>query len=161
MAELIQYANGVPGIRWPVDKPVLLIGRCAEKNDIWLDDAFVSKKHARLIVKRHQAKRDVLEFFLEDLESTNHTYVNQDSIGQYQLQHNDVVMIGKNKFVFVCEDVKEYLSIEAFKGEETEQIEKAYHVQAELEIEEESQPELSSPTLISPKARFSRRINIY
>ncbi|MDH5180903.1 MAG: FHA domain-containing protein [Gammaproteobacteria bacterium] len=162
MAELIQYANGVPGIRWPVDKPILHIGRAEESNDIWLDDAFVSKKHAQIIVKHNPDAPGGVDFYVLDLQSTNHTYVNQESIAEYRLQHNDVLMIGKNKLVFVCEGVKSYLSSADFSDNQTETLPAAAIPEAREVVEEESSDDLTliTATSLPDKNRFSRRLNI-
>jgi len=101
MADLVQYANGAPTIRFKIDKPLICIGRGAEENDICILDSFISKHHAIIEVK---ANRDGdCEFFLQDLGSTNHTYVNKQKISRRQLHNNDLVYIGQQMFRFVCE----------------------------------------------------------
>lgn len=159
MAELIQYANGVPGIKWPVDKLVLQIGRSVDINDIWLDDSFVSKKHARIIVKRKPGSDDELEYFVQDMQSTNHTYVNQESVDESVLRHNDVLMIGKNKLVFVSEGVEEYVTINDYKDDKTVQMESNF-IEAEIEESVQDVTFVSSSDM-SAKHRFSRRLTIY
>lgn len=161
MAELIQYVNGVPGIKWPVDKLVLHIGRSSELNDIWLDDAFVSKQHAQILVKRNPKQHDLLEYFIYDLQSTNHTYLNQELVENNQLQHNDILMLGKNKFVFLCEGVQEHVTPDVFVDDESEtkQIVSEF---VETPVEESSNDiTVISTSSISGKHRFSRRLNIY
>lgn len=159
MAELIQYANGVPGIKWPVDKVALQIGRAAEINDIWLDDAFVSKKHAQIVIKRDSSRQKGLEYFLQDLQSTNHTYVNNEQVSECQLNHNDVIMIGKNKLVFLSEGVQEYVTADDFQDDKTETMESDF-VQEQPEESMDDITVMSSSSL-SGKHKFSRRLNIY
>ena len=103
MAELVQYAKGMPTIRFKVDKPLVCIGRGSEENDICILDSFISKHHAIIEAK---ANRDgVCEFFLQDLGSTNHTFVNKKKIRQAtQLHNNDMVYIGQQMFRFVCDE---------------------------------------------------------
>ena len=102
MADLVQYANGTPTTRFKVDKPLICIGRGAEENDICILDSFISKHHAIIEV---QANRDgECEFFLQDLGSTNHTYVNKKKIRRQQLHNNDLVYIGQQMFRFACEE---------------------------------------------------------
>ena len=101
MAYLVQYANGTPTIRFKVDKALICIGRGAEENDICILDNFISKHHAIIEVKaNHEGD---CEFFLQDLGSTNHTYVNKKKISRQQLHNNDLVYIGQQMFRFVCE----------------------------------------------------------
>lgn len=174
MAELIQYANGVPGIKWPVDKIALQIGRAVEVNDIWLDDAFVSKKHAQIVVKRAPGDEKGLEYFLQDLRSTNHTYVNNEQVAECQLSHNDIIMIGKNKLVFLIEGIQDYVSVADFQEDNTETLSSDFSVaqpkgdipKEEISVEEIQQKELDdlaamSSSNLSARHRFSRRLNIY
>ena len=102
MADLVQYANGTPTIRFKIDKPLISIGRGAEENDICILDDFISKHHAIIEVK---AKPDgKYEFFLQDLDSTNHTYVNKKQIHRQQLHNNDLIYLGQQMFRFVCDE---------------------------------------------------------
>jgi pSer/pThr/pTyr-binding forkhead associated (FHA) protein len=63
-------------------------------NDIVIDNLAVSGEHAVL----QMSGADV---FLEDLNSTNGTYVNGKAIKKQQLQNGDTVEIGKYKIKFV------------------------------------------------------------
>jgi pSer/pThr/pTyr-binding forkhead associated (FHA) protein len=63
-------------------------------NDIVIDNLAVSGEHAVM----QMAGADV---FLEDLNSTNGTYVNGKAIKKQQLQGGDTVEIGKYKIKFV------------------------------------------------------------
>jgi pSer/pThr/pTyr-binding forkhead associated (FHA) protein len=101
MAYLVQYANGTPTIRFKVDKPLICIGRGAEENDICILDSFISKHHAIIEVKAN--REGECEFFLQDLGSTNNTYVNKQIINRRQLHNNDLVYIGQQMFRFVCD----------------------------------------------------------
>ncbi len=99
MAELIQYANGIPGIRFNIDKPVIRIGRSESYNDICVADAYVSKEHALIEARPGEA---TCEFFLHDLSSTNKTYVNKKRVSSLRLKNNDMVYLGRNMFRFIC-----------------------------------------------------------
>jgi pSer/pThr/pTyr-binding forkhead associated (FHA) protein len=68
------------------------IGRKSE-NDLVLDNAAVSGRHARLVKVQEV-------YFLEDLKSTNGTFVNDNRIDRQQLQDTDVVTIGKHRLIF-------------------------------------------------------------
>jgi len=104
MAELIQYANGVPGIRFCIDKPVIRIGRSETHNDISIIDAYVSKEHALLETKPCEDPSDGCEFFIHDLGSTNKTYVNKKSVSRLRLKNNDMLYLGRNMFRFICSE---------------------------------------------------------
>jgi pSer/pThr/pTyr-binding forkhead associated (FHA) protein len=68
------------------------IGRKAE-NDLCLEDVAVSGHHARIA-----QIQEVL--FLEDLHSTNGTFVNEQKIDRRQLQDADSIRIGAHRFIF-------------------------------------------------------------
>ena len=63
-------------------------------NDIVIDNLAVSGEHAVM-------QMSGAEVFLEDLNSTNGTYVNGKAIKKQQLQNGDTVEIGKYKIKFV------------------------------------------------------------
>jgi len=68
------------------DKNEIMIGRNAV-NDI--ENLAVSKQHAR-IVKQDEA------YYIEDLDSTNGTYLNKIRITKKDLKNNDIIIIGKH-----------------------------------------------------------------
>ena len=70
----------------------LSIGR--EKGDIILKNPAVSAKHARL-------KSEQGVYVLEDLNSTNGTFVNHGRISTQQLHHGDIINIGKFELEFI------------------------------------------------------------
>ena len=70
------------------DKEVITIGRHSD-NDIHIDSLSVSSQHAR-IVKFHK------KYIIEDLDSTNGTFLNKKRISKEKLSDNDVLTIGKH-----------------------------------------------------------------
>src|SRR5574337_821367 len=70
-------------------------------NDIVIDNLAVSGEHAVL----QMVGNDV---FIEDLNSTNGTYINGRAIKKQLLAHNDTVEIGKYKIKYLTEDGGEY-----------------------------------------------------
>jgi hypothetical protein len=73
--------------------PGLAIGRAAG-NEIRIDDSFASSRHARLY------DRDGV-VFIEDMNSTNGTYVNGRRLGAQQaLRPSDRITIGDTEFRF-------------------------------------------------------------
>jgi len=73
------------------DKEVITIGR-HPKNDIQIDSLSVSSQHARIV--RYHGK-----YLIEDLNSTNGTYLNKKKISKEKLADNDVITIGKHTLI--------------------------------------------------------------
>ena len=70
------------------DKEIITIGRNI-KNDIQIDNQSVSKQHARIV--KHQGN-----YLIEDMQSTNGTYLNEKKITKERLTNNDIITIGKH-----------------------------------------------------------------
>ena len=67
------------------------IGRLSD-NSVMIDNAAVSGHHACVF-------RDGDQFVVEDLQSTNGTFVNGTRVSRRTLQPGDVVMVGKHQLV--------------------------------------------------------------
>ena len=65
-------------------------------NDIVIDNLAVSGEHAAL----HMAGNDVA---IEDLHSTNGTYVNGKAVSRHELRNGDTLEVGKYKIRFFNE----------------------------------------------------------
>jgi pSer/pThr/pTyr-binding forkhead associated (FHA) protein len=100
MAALIQFASGAPGIKYQLDKRYLCIGRGAAENDICLPCSFVSKHHAVIEIVEIEGGEGRVAYYLQDLNSTNHTYVNERQIDRVCLKDGDLIRIGKNTLKF-------------------------------------------------------------
>ena len=68
------------------------IGRLPD-NTIVIDNSAVSSRHVRIA-------REGPQFVVEDLESTNGTFVNGDKITKRALRHGDTILVGKHKIFF-------------------------------------------------------------
>ena len=66
-------------------------------NDIVIDNLAVSGEHAVLQMTGSEVQ-------LEDLNSTNGTYLNGKAVKKQQLQNGDSIEIGKYKIKFVADD---------------------------------------------------------
>ena len=75
-----------------LDKEVTTLGR-KSANDICIDNLAVSGSHAKILAFGKDC-------FLEDLESTNGTYVNGDRVTKHILKHGDKIAIGKHQLSF-------------------------------------------------------------
>ena len=75
------------------------IGR-KNNNDIKLEDREISGHHARLIIRKHNNPymNALKEVLIEDLGSTNGTYINGKRIKAQLLKHNDIIKFGDHTF---------------------------------------------------------------
>lgn len=95
MAKLVLSLNGVVQGEYELNQERISIGRKPD-NNIQIDNLAVSGKHALVI--------SILDdSFLEDLGSTNGTYVNGKLIKKHALKDGDVVSIGKHELKYVNE----------------------------------------------------------
>jgi pSer/pThr/pTyr-binding forkhead associated (FHA) protein len=95
MAKLVLSLNGVVQGEYQLDKERITIGRKPD-NDIQIDNLAVSGKHALIITILDDS-------FLEDLGSTNGTYVNGKLIKKHALKNGDVIAIGKHELKYINE----------------------------------------------------------
>ncbi len=101
MAQLIQLIDEVVANKFALSGASLALGRHPE-SDIQLEDSAVSARHARLIVKVNEHFPQFQEYYVEDLGSTNGTFINEQPIsGQQRLHHNDRLRLAWNQFKFV------------------------------------------------------------
>jgi len=97
MPKMIVSIDGIVMREVPLTKDRTTIGR-RPYNDVVIDNLAVSGEHAVM----QMAGTDV---FLEDLNSTNGTFINGKSIKKQQLQNGDTIDIGKYKIKFVHDGV--------------------------------------------------------
>jgi pSer/pThr/pTyr-binding forkhead associated (FHA) protein len=100
MGKLVVSLDGVVIKEVQITKDKTTLGR-RPYNDIVIDNLAVSGEHAVL----QMVGADV---FIEDLNSTNGTYINGKAIKKQLLAHNDTVEIGKYKIKFLVEDGVDY-----------------------------------------------------
>ena len=99
MARLVLHLDGQVLAEYNMSKERYTIGRLPD-NDIRIDNPAVSGHHALVI--------NILnDSFLEDLNSTNGTYVNGKIIKKHALQHGDVLTVGHHALRFVDSEVEE------------------------------------------------------
>jgi len=92
MARLILSLGGQVLAEFNMTKERYTIGRLPD-NDIRIDNPAVSGHHSLVI--------NILnDSFLEDLSSTNGTYVNGKLIKKHALQHSDVITVGHHQLRF-------------------------------------------------------------
>jgi pSer/pThr/pTyr-binding forkhead associated (FHA) protein len=100
MGKLVVSLDGVVIKEVQITKDKTTLGR-RPYNDIVIDNLAVSGEHAVL----QMMGADV---FIEDLNSTNGTYINGKAVKKQLLSHNDTVEIGKYKIKFLVDDGTDY-----------------------------------------------------
>jgi len=92
MATLKLTFNGEKITDIELNKEVINIGRKSD-NDIHIDNLSVSGHHAKITTILNDS-------FIEDLQSTNGTYVNGTLIKHQTLAHGDLIRIGKHELKY-------------------------------------------------------------
>jgi pSer/pThr/pTyr-binding forkhead associated (FHA) protein len=99
MARLILSLDNQVLAEYNMTKERYTIGRLPD-NDVRIDNPAVSGHHSLII--------NILnDSFLEDLNSTNGTYVNGKLIKKHALQHGDVITIGHHQLRFADQQINE------------------------------------------------------
>jgi pSer/pThr/pTyr-binding forkhead associated (FHA) protein len=94
LATLVRYANGAEQQVHPLLADYFVIGRGRECHIQIRNDTSISRKHAAV-------KRSGVRFVIEDLNSSNGVFVNNERLtGPHELQVDDKVEIGSQMFVF-------------------------------------------------------------
>jgi FHA domain len=81
----------------PLNKDRMTLGR-RPYNDIVVDNLAVSGEHAALQVIGH-------DYFIEDLNSTNGTYINEQKVKRQILKNGDTIEIGKYAIKYVQDGI--------------------------------------------------------
>jgi pSer/pThr/pTyr-binding forkhead associated (FHA) protein len=99
MARLILSLDSQVMAEYNMSKERYTIGRLPD-NDVRIDNPAVSGHHSLII--------NILnDSFLEDLNSTNGTYVNGKLIKKHALQHGDVITIGHHQLRFADQETSD------------------------------------------------------
>jgi Protein of unknown function (DUF3662)/FHA domain len=84
--------DGEPAATYPLDKPVVSIGRLSDC-DVVVSDPGASRHHAEIRAQDGH-------YVLADLGSTNGTKVNEATVGERELQSGDRITIGRTVLEF-------------------------------------------------------------
>ena len=103
MAKLIISRDGEMVQTVPLGKERISIGR-RRHNDIVLDHPTVSAEHALIVTILDDS-------FLEDLASTNGSYVNGHRVGKHFLKHQDVITLAKFQLQFISDGVRTFSAV--------------------------------------------------
>ncbi|MEJ2602001.1 MAG: FHA domain-containing protein [Gammaproteobacteria bacterium] len=163
MARLILSLDGQVMAEYNMTKERYTVGRLPD-NDVRIDNPAVSGHHSLII--------NILnDSFLEDLNSTNGTYVNGKLIRKHALQHGDTITIGHHQLRFVDQQVTEDDQDEFEKTmvippsqQRPEQVSRANRAVAHA-VEQPSEPSAHAATVASdaapaPKALPSARLQV-
>jgi len=77
-----------------LDQPVTNIGR-GVGNQIDIGDTMVSRRHAKVVLEEDG------EYWIEDCQSANHTFVNGTAIERQKLSRDDKIRVGETFLTFV------------------------------------------------------------
>ncbi|MEQ8186758.1 MAG: tetratricopeptide repeat protein, partial [Candidatus Eremiobacterota bacterium] len=125
-AELIYEKDGAGQISFPLNKKCITIGR-SRSNDLFLDDPRTSGKHARLIKEGDY-------FFLEDLGSSNKTFINDMEVtSKVKLSHEDTIRIGQVLFTYIDPGRQATAPLSGIRKKSTAGIVKKRHGQTALQ----------------------------
>ena len=92
VAKLITTSSSGEQKEYPLTAETMTIGR-KPSNDIPIDNLSINGKHAQVIT--------ILEdSFLEDLGSTNGTYVNGKLVKKHALEDGDIITLGKYQITY-------------------------------------------------------------
>ena len=152
MARLILSLDGQTLAEYNMTKERYTVGRLPD-NDIRIDNAAVSGHHSLII--------NILnDSFLEDLNSTNGTYVNGKLIKKHALQHGDVITVGHHQLRYVDDQAQQAPEDEFEKtmviqpsGQMEKQVAKAARVAevaADREAAAAAAPKPAAPKVVEP-----------
>lgn len=96
MAKLLLSKDGEVLREFPLLAQRMTIGRRAG-HDICIEDPLVSHDHATIVTVHRNS-------FIEDLGSTNGTFVNGAPIKKHLLRHNDVITVGEHRLCYLGAD---------------------------------------------------------
>lgn len=101
MAILAQLTDDVVVHKFNLTPPMATLGRhpgC----EIQIDDSSISGNHAKITLEPNKHFPEYLEIFIEDLGSTNGTFINEQPVlGRQRLRNNDIIRLAWNKFKFI------------------------------------------------------------
>ena len=84
--------DGLPVRCWEISEEPLSVGR-EDVADIQIDDESLSRRHFQVL-------RDGDDYFIQDLNSQNGTWVDGRRINETRLRHHDCILAGRTLFLF-------------------------------------------------------------
>lgn len=99
MPKLILTHDGAVIKEFVLDEERITIGR-KPSNNIHIDDPTISGEHAAILMLQNA--------YVEDLNSTNGTSLNGSPVTKRQLNHGDVIKIGRHEFKFIDDSLNQF-----------------------------------------------------
>jgi len=106
MYKLLQIVDGSVVAEHPLTQERFGIGRNLG-NELQPDDASVSGSHASILLSPSAYLDDSMEATVEDLGSTNGTFVNGKRVGRKLLRHGDLLTMGMLSLEFIDDQAVE------------------------------------------------------
>lgn len=150
MAKLILSMDGLTLKEIPLTKERITIGR-KPHNDIQIDNLAISGEHAAIVTILNDS-------FLEDLNSTNGTFVNGQQVQKHFLQGNDVIELGKYRLKYINEapqqaaqaDFEKTMVLRPDMIRKTAELAKAAAPDAPVGIKTQPSPTVPAPSAAAP-----------
>jgi len=95
MAKLIVTSKGDLVGEFPLSKECITVGRKSD-NDIHIENPSISGYHAQVITILNESS-------IEDLNSTNGTFVNSRMVRKHALHDGDIISLGQHKLEYINE----------------------------------------------------------
>ena len=159
MARLVLSLDDQTLAEYNMTKERYTVGRLPD-NDIRIDNAAVSGHHSLII--------NILnDSFLEDLNSTNGTYVNGKLIKKHALQHQDVITVGHHQLRFLEDQIEQMPDDDEFEktmviepdGETEEELVKAAQAVEEAAFDERATEKTKPKEQAKPRREPGKRFN--
>lgn len=96
MAYLLLLGSGE---RCALNETQIGIGR-APDNEVVVADAAVSIYHAHVVLEQPENKKNLQQYVIEDLDSTNSTFVNNKEVKRSVLKDGDIIRVGNTRMKF-------------------------------------------------------------
>lgn len=106
MADIVEFKDGKTGVKMPLQKDKVYIGR-GNDNEIVIEDELISKVHAVIEKLSINSDSALCRYTISDLDSTNGTYVNDEAITKSSLWHGDIIRVGMSFFKFIDESTEQ------------------------------------------------------
>ncbi|HEU5199161.1 MAG TPA: FHA domain-containing protein, partial [Ktedonobacterales bacterium] len=130
---LVTFFTGqLAGKSYPLDKPVITIGRGVDNDLVIHDDPRVSRHHARLLWEQGA-------WTIENLSQKNSLSINQRQIMRARVQDQDIVVLGGTSFRLIVQPEVKETSAQAFTP-------------SPYQMPSQPTPSASSPQVISTPA---------
>jgi len=106
MYKLLRIVDGDVVAEYALTQERFSIGRNLG-NELQPDDASVSGNHASIVLAPSAYLDDAMEATIEDLGSTNGTFVNGKKVSRQLLKHGDMLAVGTLSLKFIDEQALE------------------------------------------------------